>query len=86
MLSEKPLLSTKFNWSLPLISACRVIFFYALTFFKITFFKIFFEEHYQSVNGLNPDHDHNSVGLDLGPNCLQKLYIRPFQHHDISRN
>ena len=67
-----------------------------LNFFKINFFKIYFQEHYQGVNGLDPDHDKRSVGLDLGPNCLQKLLaamivlvrlnIRPFQHHGISRN
>ena len=24
-------------------------------------------------NGLDPDQDHDSVGPDLGPNCLQRL-------------
>ena len=37
-----------------------------LIFFIISFFKKFFQEHYQSFNGLNTDQD-------LGPNCLQRL-------------
>ena len=24
-------------------------------------------------NGLDPDQDRHSIGLDLGPNCLQRL-------------
>ena len=33
-----------------------------LTFFKINFFKIFFQEHYQSVNSVDPDQDwHNLI-------------------------
>ena len=37
-----------------------------LTFFKIIFFKNLFQEYYQSVK--------HSVGPDLGPNCLRRLY------------
>ena len=43
------------------------------TFFKINFFINFFQEHYQSVNGLYPDEDQHSFSPDLGPNCLQRL-------------
>ena len=39
-------------------------------FSSLAFFKTFFQEHYQSANGLDPDQDRHSVGPDLGPNCL----------------
>ena len=42
-----------------------------LIFFKINFFKKIFQEHYQSVNGLDTDQGQLSVGPDLGLNCLQ---------------
>ena len=46
-----------------------------LIFFKINFFEKFFQEYIQSVitNSLDPDQVRHSVGLDLGPNCLQRL-------------
>ena len=37
---------------------------------KLTFSKKIFQEHYQRVNGLDPDHDRVSVRPDLGSNCL----------------
>ena len=49
-----------------------------LFFFKINFFKKkkIFQEHYQGVNGLDPNQDRQnvgSVGPDLGPNCLPRF-------------
>ena len=42
-------------------------------FFKIAFFKKFFQDHYQSVKSLDPDHDQCYVGPYLCPNYLQTL-------------
>ena len=47
-----------------------------LTFFKVNFFKTLFQEHYQSVKGLDPGQDQCSVDPDLSPNCLQKLLFQ----------
>ena len=47
-----------------------------LPFLRFFFFKNFFQEHYESVNCLDPDQDRHSVmnvGPDLGPSCLQRL-------------
>ena len=41
--------------------------------FKINFLQKIFQEHYESVNGLDPDQDRCSVSPDLVPNCLQRL-------------
>ena len=42
-------------------------------FSKLTFSKKSFMNTIKVSNNLNPDQDQNSVGLDLGLNCLQKL-------------
>ena len=43
------------------------------TFSKLTFSKNSFRNTIRVANGLDPDQDRQSVGPDLGPNCLQKL-------------
>ena len=32
-------------------------------------------------NNLDPDQDRHSIGLDLGPNCLQRLLADDKSHH-----
>ena len=49
------------------------VFFGCFFFFQNKLFQKKFQEHYQSVNGLDPDQDLLSVGPDMGPNCLQRL-------------
>ena len=44
-----------------------------LTFFKINFFRKFFQERDQSVKQFESRSGPTYVGLDLGPNCLQRL-------------
>ena len=44
--------------------------FFCCMLIKINFFKKFIPEYYQSVKCLDPDQDRQSVGPDLGPNCL----------------
>ena len=39
--------------------------FLLLTFCEINFFKKFFQEHYQSENGLGPDQDRHSVTVSV---------------------
>ena len=41
--------------------------------FQNYFFQKKIQEHYQSVNSLDPDQDRHSVEPDLGPNSLQRL-------------
>ena len=49
-----------------------MIFCRLLTFFKIIFFKNSFRNTIRLSNSLDPDQARHFVGLDLGPNCLQR--------------
>ena len=62
----------KFPWLLHMFGDFSCFSCCLLTFFKIYFFKSFYKEHYQSVNGLDPDQDCGSVSADLGPKHLQR--------------
>ena len=42
-------------------------------FSKLTFSKKSFMNAIRQSNGFDPDQDRHSVGIDLGPNCLQRL-------------
>ena len=42
-------------------------------FSKLTFSKNYFRTTIRVSNGLDPDQDQRSVGLDLGPDCFQRL-------------
>ena len=42
-------------------------------FFQNQFFEKLFQEYNQGVKSFDPDQARHFVGLDLGPNCLQKL-------------
>ena len=42
-------------------------------FFKINFFQKILSGTLSECQTVDPDQDQNSVGPDLGPNCLQKL-------------
>ena len=44
-----------------------------VTFFKLIFSKDSFRNIIRVSNGLDPDQNWQSVGPDLGPNCLQRL-------------
>ena len=44
-----------------------------LIFFKIIFLKNSFRNTFRVSNSLDPDQARQNVGLDLGPNCLQRL-------------
>ena len=48
---------------------CRLLTFFS----KLTFSKNRFRNTVRVSNSLDSDQDQHSVGLDLGPNCLQKL-------------
>ena len=43
---------------------------------KSTYSKNSFRNTFRVSNSLHPDQDRHSVGLDLGPNCLQRLFSR----------
>ena len=43
-----------------------------LSFDDFNFFFKFFQEHYQSPKGLDPDQPRHYVEADLGPNSLQR--------------
>ena len=58
-------------------STCLHDFCCLLIFFKIKFFEKFLQEYHQSVvsNSLGTDQARKSVGPDLDPNCLQRLFV-----------
>ena len=52
-----------------------------LTFSKLTFSKNSFKNTIRVSNELDQNQDQHSVGLDLGPNCLQRLSEDGKSHH-----
>ena len=45
----------------------------SVDFFQKKNSKNSFKNTFRASNGLDPDQDRQSVGPDLGPNCLQRL-------------
>ena len=63
--------------SICMLMNCSCSYFRLLTFFKIRFFKNKPPRTTIGVsNSLDPDQDRQSVGLNLGSNCLQKAIGR----------
>ena len=49
------------------------------SFSKLSYSKNYFMNTFRVSNSLDPDHARQSVGHDLGPNCLQKLSAEDLQ-------
>ena len=54
--------------------ACLIIFHVlsSADIFKVNYFKTFYQEHYESANGLDPDQGQPPARPDPSPNCLQR--------------
>ena len=52
-----------------------MIFCHLLILFKIYFSENSFRNTISMSKQLDPDQDRHSVGLDLGPNCFQRLSV-----------
>ena len=60
--------------TLCLLGNILILFYRLLKFIEINFFENPFRNTIKVSNSLDPDHARRSVGLDLGPNCLQRLF------------